>query len=242
MSQHDLNIANQTAANARSDINSALQALGSNNSGSSAPTTTYANMHWYDTSSNILKQRSEANDAWISIGYFDQSTNAFKILDDTIVSNTSGTQTGLLGDQATSAWQAGTGTTESLVSPLKIRSSVVNYVDSRPNWGYVSAPTTLTQYSSKTFTHGLGVAPTSVECEFVCTVANYGYVVGDRLTGGGSQLQASSNRGYVIMIPNNSTTEIKIISLFVNRIPKANGSGEIDAHWNQWDCIVKAKV
>ena len=125
MSQHDLNIANQTAPNTRSDINNALQALGSNNSGSSAPSTTYANMHWYDTSSNILKQRSEANDAWISIGYFDQSTNSFKILDDTMVVNTSGTQTGLIGDQATSVWQAGTGTTERLISPAKVKASVL---------------------------------------------------------------------------------------------------------------------
>ena len=121
MSQHDLNIANQTASATRSDINSALQALGSNNSGSSAPTTTYANMHWYDTSTNILKQRSEADDAWISIGYFDQSTNAFKVLDDTMVVNTSGTQTGIIGDQAQSTWVAGTGTTESLISPAKLK-------------------------------------------------------------------------------------------------------------------------
>ena len=54
MSQHDLNIANQTASATRSDINNALQALGSNNSGSSSPSTTYANMHWYDTTNNIL--------------------------------------------------------------------------------------------------------------------------------------------------------------------------------------------
>ena len=121
MSQHDLNIANQTASATRSDINSALQALGSNNSGATAPPTTYANMHWYDTSTNILKQRSEADDAWISIGYFDQSTNAFKVLDDTMVVNTSGTQTGIIGDQATSTWQAGTGTTESLISPAKLK-------------------------------------------------------------------------------------------------------------------------
>lgn len=129
MSQHDLNIANQTAANTRSDINNALQALGSNNSGSSAPSTTYANMHWYDTSSNILKQRSEANDAWISIGYFDQSTNSFKILDDTMVVNTSGTQTGLIGDQAQSTWVAGTGTTESLISPAKLKAFGDTIVD-----------------------------------------------------------------------------------------------------------------
>jgi len=134
MSQNDLNIANQTASATRSDINSALQALGSNNSGSSAPTTTYANMHWYDTSSNILKQRSEADDAWISIGYFDQSTNAFKVLDDTMVVNTSGTQTGLLGDQATSSWQAGTGTTQSLVSPANVKSAIDSQVSTAPVW------------------------------------------------------------------------------------------------------------
>lgn len=128
MSQHDLNIANQTAANARADINNALQALGSNSSNATAPATTYANMHWYDTSSNILKQRSEADDAWISIGYFDQSTNSFRILDDTQVTNTSGVQTGLLGDQATSVWEAGTGTTPSLVSPANVKSAVVALV------------------------------------------------------------------------------------------------------------------
>ena len=68
MSQHDLDIANQTASAVRSDINNALQALGSTNSGASAPATTYANMLWYDTTANILKIRAEANDAWISIG------------------------------------------------------------------------------------------------------------------------------------------------------------------------------
>ena len=124
MSQHDLDIANQTASAARSDINNALQALGSTNSGASAPATTYANMLWYDTTSNILKIRAEANDAWISIGYFDQSADAFRILDDTQVTNTSGTQTGLLGDQSTATWEAGTGTTESLVSPAKVKSAI----------------------------------------------------------------------------------------------------------------------
>lgn len=124
MSTHDLNIANQTASNARADINSALQALGSNSSNATAPATTFANMHWYDTSSNTLKQRSEADDAWISIGYFDQTSNSFKVFDDTMVVNTSGVQTGLIGDQATSVWQAGTGTTPSLVSPLSVKSAI----------------------------------------------------------------------------------------------------------------------
>jgi hypothetical protein len=126
MSQHDLDIANQTASATRSDINSALQALGSTNSGASAPSTTYANMLWYDTTANTLKMRAEANDAWISIGYFDQGTDTFKILDDTVVITAAGAATnGIIGDQTTGTWQAGTGTTESLVSPAKVKASVI---------------------------------------------------------------------------------------------------------------------
>jgi hypothetical protein len=125
MSQNDLVIANQSFPATRADINSALQALGSSNSGTTEPATTYANMFWYDTTAKVLKLRSEANDAWISIGYFDQSANAFRILDNTQVTDTSGTQTGLLGDQATATWEAGTGTTESLVSPAKVKAAVI---------------------------------------------------------------------------------------------------------------------
>ena len=125
MSQNDLVIANQTFPSFRSDLNNALQALGSLNSGSSSPSTTYANMMWYDTTANILKVRSEADDAWLNVGYLNQSTNEFSILDNTKVSNTSGGQTGLLGDQATSTWQTGTGTTQSLVSPANVKASVL---------------------------------------------------------------------------------------------------------------------
>lgn len=124
MSQNDLVIANQTFPATRTDINSALQALGSLNSGATAPATTYANMLWYDTTNSALKMRSEANDQWISVGYLDQSDDAFRIFDNTQVVNSSGTQTGLIGDQATSAWEAGTSTTESLVSPAKVKAAI----------------------------------------------------------------------------------------------------------------------
>lgn len=78
MSQNDFVIDNQTAPNFRSDLNDALQALASLSSGSTAPSTTYANMLWYDTGNNILKMRSEADDAWIDIGTSDQSANTFQ--------------------------------------------------------------------------------------------------------------------------------------------------------------------
>ena len=125
MSQHDFSIANQTASSARSDINSALQALASNNSGTGAPSTTYANMFWYETDTNLLKMRNEANTAWVNLGYVNQ-TDGLQPLDDTKLVNTSGTQVGLLGDQSTATWQAGTGTLDSLVSPANIKAAVIS--------------------------------------------------------------------------------------------------------------------
>lgn len=124
MSQHDYDIANQSSAAFRSDLNLALKALASLSSGDTAPTTTYANMLWYETDTNILKMRNEADDAWISLFYLDQTNGDFHVLDDTHVVNTSGIQTGLLGDQASSVWTTGTGTTESLVSPAKVKAAI----------------------------------------------------------------------------------------------------------------------
>ena len=77
MAQHDFNIDNQSAPAFRGDLNSALEALGTLSSGATAPATTYANMLWYDTANNILKMRSEADDAWINLGTLDQSLNTF---------------------------------------------------------------------------------------------------------------------------------------------------------------------
>ena len=76
MSQHDLTIDNQGFPAFRSDLNNALQALGSNSSGTSAPSTTFANQLWYDTTNDILKIRNADNDAWIAVASFNQTTDA----------------------------------------------------------------------------------------------------------------------------------------------------------------------
>lgn len=77
MSQHDYIIDNQLAPAFRSDLNSALAAIVSHNSGVTAPTTTYANMFWYDTTNDLLKMRNEANSGWITLGTVDQTNNVF---------------------------------------------------------------------------------------------------------------------------------------------------------------------
>ena len=68
MAIHDYDIANGTGAQVRADINNVLDAIVSNNSNASEPTTTYAYMWWVDTTNNLIKLRNSANDAWITIG------------------------------------------------------------------------------------------------------------------------------------------------------------------------------
>ena len=68
MAQHDYVIANGTGAAVRSDLNNALAAIVSNNSGATEPVSTYAYMWWPDTTSGNLKFRNGANNAWITIG------------------------------------------------------------------------------------------------------------------------------------------------------------------------------
>lgn len=87
MSQHDLTIANQGFPAFRSDLNDALQALGSQSSGATAPSTTFANMIWYDTANNIVKMRNEDNDAWISLFTLDQTTDALTAIGSLTLAN-----------------------------------------------------------------------------------------------------------------------------------------------------------
>jgi hypothetical protein len=65
---HDYVIANGTGAAVRADLNDALAAIVSNNSGSAEPTTTYAYQWWADSNSGNLKIRNAANSAWVTIG------------------------------------------------------------------------------------------------------------------------------------------------------------------------------
>lgn len=69
MAQHDYNIANQTGLEFRGDVNNALQAIVTGNSGPTAPVVTFPGMVWRDTSSSpsVLKKRTDADDGWVTI-------------------------------------------------------------------------------------------------------------------------------------------------------------------------------
>ena len=73
MSTHDYNLANQSGASFRSDLNNCLAAILSNNSNASDPSTTVAFMIFADTNANKLKIRNSANDAFIDLINLDGS-------------------------------------------------------------------------------------------------------------------------------------------------------------------------
>lgn len=78
MAQHDYSLANQSGSAFRSDLNNALAAIVSQNSGSAEPTTKYAYQYWVDTSTTpaLLKQRNAANSDWITLAEIDGQTLA----------------------------------------------------------------------------------------------------------------------------------------------------------------------
>ncbi len=105
MAQHDYVIANADGATVRSDLNSSLSAIVTNNSGASAPSTTYANMWWYDTSNSILKRRNAANTAWIEI-HHECSFGAYLTSDQLNVTG-DGTDYNITGISWTEVWDNG---------------------------------------------------------------------------------------------------------------------------------------
>jgi hypothetical protein len=67
MSQHDQVIDNQAGSTFRAELNQALAAIYSNNSGATEPTTTAAYQWWADTATGMLKQRNAANNGWVDV-------------------------------------------------------------------------------------------------------------------------------------------------------------------------------
>ena len=79
MAQHDYNLINQSGANFRTDLNNALSAIVSNNSGATEPATIFAYELWVDTSSSVMKIRNSGNDAWITLPFSIGANNTVDI-------------------------------------------------------------------------------------------------------------------------------------------------------------------
>lgn len=75
MSQHDYNLANASGPAFRADANAALLAVVTQNAGSSAPSPSFANQVWYDSSTGFLMKRDNANTTWQTLFSLDTLGN-----------------------------------------------------------------------------------------------------------------------------------------------------------------------
>ena len=79
MAQHDYNLINQSGANFRADLNNALSAIVSNNSGSTEPGTKFAYEWWVDEATGKMKLRNSANNAWLTMPFNISADNSVDI-------------------------------------------------------------------------------------------------------------------------------------------------------------------
>jgi hypothetical protein len=114
MAQHDFNIANQSFPSFRTDLNNALTAINTFQSGTSRPASAVAGTIWLDTTSATtptLKYYDGADD--ISLATIDHVGNTVNWLDSTVVFDIVGDTTPQLGGQLDVNGQAiGDGTLE----------------------------------------------------------------------------------------------------------------------------------
>ncbi len=217
----NLRIEDVAASTARADLNDILISIASlqTTDGAGAaytgePTSTYPNMLWYDKATSILKVRTTADDAWINVAYVDQTANAYRILNDTQVVSTSGSQTGLLGDQSTSTWERGAGTTESLVSPAKVKAAIIanstGFGDGQTWQNMTSSRSTGTTYTNTT---GKAIA-INIETTFIgggrvgitATIDGYSFEFANAIFPSGGSLNTTGTT----IVPNGSTYRISI--------------------------------
>ena len=134
MAQHDYDIANGTGAAVRSDINNVLDAVVSQNSGGSAPSTTFSYQQWADTSAGLLKIRNGANNAWVTIGTLDATNLGLATLASPNLSGNPTAPTPASGDNDTSI--ATTAFVKALVDSA-VATAVGNLTDSQMPAGSV---------------------------------------------------------------------------------------------------------
>jgi len=148
MAQHDYTIANQGFPAFRSDLNNALSAIQTTNSGTSRPTGAVAGQLWLDTTSPTtptLKYYDGADD--ISLATIDHSANTVNWLDSTV--SITGLSTTATGTVLTLSDSATTSTVNLIIDndkEIRFREATANGI----NYVSLSAPASLS--ANLTFT------------------------------------------------------------------------------------------
>jgi hypothetical protein len=201
MAQHDYNIANQGFASFRSDLNNALSAIQTNNSGTSRPTGAVAGQLWLDTTTATaptLKYYDGADD--ISLATIDHTANTVNWLDSTV--SITGLSTSATGTVLTLSDTATTSTVNLIIDndkEIRFREATANGT----NYVSLSAPTTLASDLSLTLPSADGtngqalVTNGSGTLSFATVAVSLTYTKGT-FTGNGSATTITINSGRAV--------------------------------------------
>ena len=218
MAQHDFNIANATFPAVRSDINSALTAINTTQSGTSRPSSAVAGTIWLDTTSATtptLKYYDGADD--ISLATLDHSANTVNWLDSSV--SITGLSTTATGTVLTLSDTANTSTVNLIIDnqkEIRFRETTANGT----NYIGLKAPASVT--ADLTFT--LPVAPTANNQALVSSTAGvmsftpYSFPSSDGTanqflkTNGSGALSFSAGGGFSGATTTSSSTDITLTS------------------------------
>ena len=193
MAQHDYNIANQSGADFRADLNNALSAIATVNSGASEPSTTFAHQLWVDTSNNVLKIRNAANSAFITTGVSITASNTF-------AGNLTGNVTGDLTGNADTATTLATARTINGVSfngSANISFNTDSVAEGSSNLYFTNER--VDDQVNALLQAGTGIQLTYDDTAGTLTIANTndaditGVLAGNALTGGGTSGDVTLN-------------------------------------------------
>ena len=138
MATHDYVIANGTGAAVRSDLNNALQAVATNNSNATDPSSTFAYQWYADTGDGKLYIRNSSNNGWVLVGTLASANLGLAAL-------SGATFTGEVVHNFTGATQMPTGTTAQrpgspTAGDFRYNSTTnefEGYSGSSPSWGAI---------------------------------------------------------------------------------------------------------
>ena len=218
----NLRIEDVGAATARADLNYILISLASLQTTDGAgtgytgePTTTYPNMLWYDKATDTLKMRSEADDAWITLGTLNQSLDTFAASIE-------------LANQAEA--EAGSNNTKAM-TPLRTAQAISQLSLSN----YTEHDLGLLSLNTGSVSHGLGSYPTLTEVFIQCVSANQGYDVGDRISFMQVEAANTDSNGFVVWYSASQVGFAHNAPLLM--VTKTGGVGSLDA--SSWRVYVR---
>lgn len=141
-----------------------------------------------------------------------------------------------------SVWTAGTNTTNALISPKKFNDTfVAMLVRDRPRWA--SSAQTITSGGQIVLTHGLGVSPRAIAFELVCTSADAGYSVDDRILVNATNNSTYDNSRFNSIIASSTTITVRFsdsAAVFVTAHKTTGAATALDN--SKWSLYVKANA